>query len=615
MTNTFLGRMLQILLLATSLVSQNSWAQPPYVEGNLLVLPVVNVGSDQYRAEFTIDSSTTPISLRLHYAEEAENPISFKASTLVGTNLNVPELSFEGKKYEVAMSQISENPLVFALASMTELSANFPATTLTTFAPNACSADVELLREEEFTVQDHSEGYKGALYANSRIEVATSNFNKNAVIDLVTDRVLVVADQKPAGFPDNASYRSFTDLSVAPDYGDQNDPDYPVAFLADILIGSFEREKALTRSDGFGALEHVLVTGDTLNLGSVGGVVESIHDLRMGVEDALFFFVKFEDNDREYLLKQDRAGGNISLLLGEGDALSSADEDLARSVGDIEPITPNVFDQAISRVEVLDENSSVEGFAYLTVDTSTGSHQCLATDSAINCGGVLVANGEELRDFASDGGTSAAIIYESGATSLDYKVIGNPLVERIRTNESFQGFNFHSFKQPKVCDSRNAAYFVGSFSDPSVGIYDELMRIDESGQLKQLTDFRSLLGDESLKGSVPDEVRRWAIGYNCDAALFMHGPSAAASSQGYEGHWASYVTGETMKIMDDTFKDATDKVYESGFAVSGIDFSTDSQTIANTGPNGEFYLVPTVKDAMGDFVTTYTVATKPQSCP
>ena len=66
------------------------------------------------------------------------------------------------------------------------------------------------------------------------------------------------------------------------------------------------------------------------------------------------------------------------------------------------------------------------------------------------------------------------------------------------------------------------------------------------------------------------------IGYNCDAALFMHGPPFPNMHQGYEGYWASYLTGETMKMMDDTFKDASGTTYDAGAATSGIDFSTNS---------------------------------------
>lgn len=597
------------------LLAQGALSQPPYIEGNLLIVPAVEAVGETYRVELSIDASTNPVSLNLAYAELAENPTSFQASSLVGSTLRIPKLTYQGKSYELSMTLASESPVVFHLGAVTELAANFPATTLRTYAPNACSADVELLREESFSVQDHSEGYKGDVFAGRQVEVAGFSFKKNALISLVTDTVLVVAEQQPQGFPEGSAYRSFTDLTVAPDFGDQNDPDYPVAFSARISIDSVTTEFALTRSDGRGGLSQELVTGDTLNLGSVGGVVESFYDLRAGVEDALFFFLTFEDNGKEYLVKQGAPGGSFSLLLAEGDSLNTGEETTVRTVGDIEPVKPNVFDQAITKVEVLDENGSVEGFAYLAVDDFTGSHQCLATDSSIACGGSLLATGEDLLDFDSDGATIGATIRVDGASALDYKVIANPIVERLTSDVPFQGFNFRGFKQPKVCESRNALYFIGSFSDTTAGFYDELMRIDENGQLTQLTDFRSLLADASLDGTVPDEVRRWAIGYNCDAAFFMHGPSEPGTSQGYEGYWASYLTGETMKIMDDTFKDANGTVYEAGFATSGIDFSTNSETIANAGPNGEFYLIPTVQNSEGSFVTTYTVATKPQSCP
>ncbi|GJM12550.1 MAG: hypothetical protein DHS20C12_09530 [Pseudohongiella sp.] len=607
----------KLLLIAIGfvLLSSTSQAQPPYIDGNLLVVPAVEIGAEKYRVELIVDASTAPVSLNLHFAEAVENVSSYQASTLVGSTLTIPRLSYDGRSYELTMNLSSENPVIFQLSSVVELSENFPATTQTTYAPNVCSADVALLREESFNVQDHSEGYKGNIFAGRQIEVSDSSFKKNAVISLITDEVLIVAEQHPDGFPEGATYRFFSELTVAPDFGDQNDPDYPVAFVASILIDSLNRESALLRSDGRGALDQVLLTGATLNLGEVSGVVESFYDLRAGVEDALFFFVRFEDNDNEYLVKQARPGGSYSLLLSQGSYLNTGDSTTVRSVGDIELVRPNVFDQAIVKVEVLDENESVEGFAYLAVDDFTGSHQCLATDSSILCGGALITDGIQLLDFSSDGATIGATISDGSGSALDYKVIANPIVERISRNVPFQGFNFFGFKQPKVCESRNALYFVGQFHDTSVGIYDELMRIDENGNIKQLTDFRSLLADASLEGTVPDEVRRWAIGYNCDAALFMHGPSAPDSFQGYEGNWASYLSGETMKIMDSTLKDANGTIYEASPATTGIDFSTDSTTVVSTGPNGEFYAIPKIENSEGTFVTTYTVATKPQSCP
>lgn len=590
-------------------------AQPPYIDGNLLVIPAVEIGAAKYRVELVVDASTSPVSLNLHYAEPVENASSFRASKMLGPTLTIPKLSYGGKSYELSMTLISENPVIFQLGSVIELATNFPATTYRTYAPGACSADVQLLREEDFAIQDHSEAYKGDIFAGRQIELPEFSFKKSALISLISDTVLVHNEQPAIGFPEGSFYRFFNELTVAPDFGEQNDPDYPVAFTANVLIDALNNETVILRSDGKGALNQVLSTGDTLNLGKVSGIVESFHDLRLGVEGALFFFVVFEGNDKEYLVKQNQLGGAIGLLLGQGDSLNSGEETTIRNAGEIDPVSPNVFDQAITKVQVLDENGVEEGFAYLSVDNFTGSHQCLATDSSISCGGVLLANGEELLDFGSDGATIGATIRVSDGSALDYKVIANPIVERIRRNELFQGFRFDGFKQPKVCDSRNALYFIGQFLEPSIGRFDELMRIDENGNLSKLTDFRSLLADSSLKGLVPDEVRRWAIGYNCDAAFFMHGPPAAGTNQGYEGYWASYLSGETMKIMDDTFKDASGRAYDAGLAVSGIDFSTNSQTVVSTGPNGEFYSIPSVQNSEGNFLANYAVATKPQSCP
>ena len=142
-----------IAAVGLMLLLNNAFAQPPYIDGNLLIIPAVEIGSEKYRVELVVDASTNPVSLNLHYAEPVENVSSYQASRLVGPTLTIPKLSYGGSNYELSMTLVSESPVRFQLASVVALAANFPATTLRTYAPNVCSADVELLREESFSVQ------------------------------------------------------------------------------------------------------------------------------------------------------------------------------------------------------------------------------------------------------------------------------------------------------------------------------------------------------------------------------------------------------------------------------------------------------------------------------
>jgi hypothetical protein len=605
------------VFLAGLLFAQAVLAQPPYIDNNLIIIPSVTVGNKIIRAELAIDPTTDPVSLSLDYFEFNENPILNGASFFKGTTLTIPKIRFEGKNYEYKMKLTSLEPISFDLISIKEISENFPVVDLVTYSPEACQADIQLFGEETFTVADHPEGYKGKIFGSRQVDVETSSFSKSALVDFITDEILVIADQQPPGFPEGATFRlPVNEFTIAPDQGDKNDPDYPVAFKSLIRVDALNSHLGIYRSDGAGGLSFVLATDDTVQFSGVGGVVDAIYDIRLGPNDSLYFILQFENNEKEYLVRQDNAGSGLTLILAEGGLLNSIDDETVRRVGKIGTVTPNSVYQAIVDVEVVDENGNVEGFAQLVLDSFTGSIGCSATDSAINCGGPRLSLDESLISFSSDGATIGAIVQSPGNLELDYKVIALPREESIQPNVDFQGFSFHGFKRPRVCESKNALYFGGQFSDTMVGVYDELMRMDENGNLMKLTDFHSLLLDSSLDGEVPDEIRNWAIGYNCDAALYTWGPSGPDTFQGYEGHWATYVTGQTMEIMDETSSrpNGNGNITDVSGSTSGIDSSTDEDTIVSTGPGGEFYFVPRIRNSDGLFTSTYAVATKPESC-
>jgi len=590
-------------------------AQKPYIDGEFLILPVVKVGDVNYRVELTINPATDPIQMTLLSADIEEDFSDFGAPELVGNVITIPKLRFETKNYELELTLVSENPPVFHVTSVREIAENFAATNLVTYSPEVCQSDIQLFRSETFQIQDQAEGYKGDFFGSRRIEVADSTSLRGALISLRFGTVLALSNTAAADLPGAKFNNPGTTFTVARDLGRENDPDYPVAFLTDIIFDDFTRKGALYRSDGKGGQSLVLLTGTDISLGAAGGEVNRFDEIRLSADGALFFMLTLKGDNTDYLVKQDRNGGPIVLLMASGEFLNTGSgDDVVRTIGEIEIESINLFDQVIAKVEVLDENGFFEGFAYLNTDNTTGSNQCLATDASILCGNGLVADDETLTSFNSDGTTSGIILNTPAGQVLDYKVIANPIDERLVRQVEFQGYSFNSFKKPLVCESRNALYFIGSFFESPIGGYDELFRIDEFNNLTKITDFKSLLLDPALEGQVPDEVVDWTIGYNCDVAFYMRGPSGPDSSNSYLGHWASYLTGETVEILDETpgRPNGNGAITSVQSSTSGIDATARLGT--RTGPDGEFYFVPLIPDDTDTFLYTYAVATKP-SCP
>ncbi|MEX0962714.1 MAG: hypothetical protein WDZ52_01550 [Pseudohongiellaceae bacterium] len=549
-----------------------------------------------------------------------------------GTVLTIPKLRFEGKNYELKLNLISENPVLFDLISVVEVAENFAATKLTTYSPEVCQSNLQLFGPGFFVAASQRAtpplGYKGDFFGAGTVTVPTSTFPQSALVSKKTGTILALTDTQPPGLGEKARLRlPPAKIEVAPDLGQENDPDYPVVFSTQVQIDSFTREEAIYRSDGNGGLNLVLVSGTDINLGpvlgsiaselsgvSASGEISAISDFRVSANAAVFMLIKLKDSSNDYLLKQDNAGGKLKLLMASGENLNTGSgDDVVRTIGAIEIQSVTVFNQVIAKVEVLKEGGAVDGFAYLNTDDFKGSNQCLATDSSILCNGLL-AVGETLLSFSSDGATTGLLIKTAAGQALDYKVIANPRDERLESDVTFQGYSFRSFLKPQVCESRNALYFVGRLFELPVGFYDELFRIDELNNLTKITDFKSLLLDSSLNLQVPDRVINWTIGSNCDAILYMWGKSEGAQSQGYEGHWASYLTGETVEILDETGGRPNGNGVITSVSSSSSNIDSSIMRPASAGAEGEFYFVPRIADPDGSYLSTYAIASKP-SCP
>jgi len=483
-----------------------------------------------------------------------------------------------------------------------------------TLSPESCQADIKVLREEDIEVRNHPLVHKKDFFGYRNIQ--TNEGTKLALKSLITDEVLAVTGQSIPGINENEKLSLGNPFVVSPDLGLENDPDYPVAFTAITRDSAFNSHKVLLRSDGKGGLLTVVKSKDTVSLGNSSGVVDAISDIFIGPQGDLFFYLSLQNDEKQYLFKQSYASGGVSLVLAEGTSLSTGDSETLRFVGKMTHVKPTNFGDVVVRVDVVDSQGETEGFADLNVHYFGGVTQCLRTDTSILCGGILVPDGHSIAasGFDSDGTTTGSIsLNENKEPQLDFKVVGLPIEETIKRGEEYQGFNFNSFKQPKVCEQHNSLYFVGGVWAQSAGYHDELIRIDENGKLHQLTNFKSLLSVDSLKGEVPDEIRDWDIGYNCDAMLYTWGPSSATSSIGYEGYWAVYHQGDVMEIIDETpgRENGNGDINQVSRARSGIDPNAGDDAVTNIGPDGEFYFVPLIEKSASDSNRAYVVATKP----
>lgn len=482
-----------------------------------------------------------------------------------------------------------------------------------TLSPLECQADLEALHDEASEIRQHPVPYKGQLFVTRR--VSTPDGDKSAAVSLLDGRILVQQEQDlPGGVTDDYAfiYGIGTQPVTAPDYGDQNDPDYPVALVGQ-LVANLERDNILLRLSPDRPPSLELRSGQPLPF---GGSAKRFFDVRMGAGEELFFFLEREDDPLVHLARQSAPGGAIARLLSEGDALPSIDEADQRFVAELHgPLRPMPFGEVVVRVSLKDRQDRPTGFAYLAIHTF-GAVQCLATDDfAVDCGGVLIDGSHELFEFGGDGATFGAVVGPNSDLTLHYKVVGAPRVEALPLNQPIQGFTFNDFARPRACPTNNSLYFIATFSSSTRSNYDELMRMDERGVLHRVTDFGALLDQDALKGEVPDEIRSYALGYECDAVMYTWGPSRADSNSGYEGYWAAYADGDVVEVIDETAGRADNgngELMGVTRARSGIDPNADVEAMVTVAPDGAFDFISRVDDE-GTQVYRYFRATRPKN--
>ncbi|MEO0814804.1 MAG: hypothetical protein AAFY60_18215, partial [Myxococcota bacterium] len=392
-----------------------------------------------------------------------------------------------------------------------------------TLAPDECQADLVVLRTEDFEERDHPLTHKGKFFDYR--DVPSGMDTELALVDLSSDTVVALNGQNAPGIADTTINLFGSRLAVAPDLGLDNDPDFPLVFTATI-IRNFVNRQIMIYSDGASNTALGFQHGQTFSFSGGSVTINRVTRFAMSPSGEFIGLMQVEEFDDELLVLQRGPGAPIVPLLFEGQPLPA--DPVMRFVESIDLFSVQDNGSVAVWVQVDDGTGTAEGFALLAIDLFTGITQCSATDTSILCnGGVLLSEGvsAEPDESASDGATFGVVLREPGTARLEYKVIGEPTTQVLdREAPEIQELGLNSFGRVRVCSLENSLYFAGQivFAD-GLGVVDELFRIDESGELTQLTDFRSLIADESLEGEVPDEIRDFALGYNCDAILYTWG--------------------------------------------------------------------------------------------
>ncbi|MEM9863125.1 MAG: hypothetical protein AAF938_16130 [Myxococcota bacterium] len=443
-----------------------------------------------------------------------------------------------------------------------------------TLSPLACQADLEVLREEGSEFRDHPLEYKGETYG---IRLDGSDRVLQA---LVAGTVLVRTDQTVPGFDDQML--SFpvgeTEIAVAPDWGPDNSPEFPVAFNA-FMSGT---GRVLFRMDRDGNLAKVIAVGDALSLGAIGGEVAGFEQVRVSPDGAVVFAVFFRESRDRHLIQQRTPSSPFELLVATGMAL-----DDTHSVASIEG--HDYAEGILVRVGVRADAAQI-GFAYLR-PAPGGGQQCVMSDT-IDCrGGIALGPSPriDLEDFTSDGIVTAAVDRTNGSSpTLRYRI--GSVEGTIERGVATAGLVFNNFKLPRACSRDGTLRFVGQL-DADTTPHDELMQLDADGTLIQLTNFGAFIGAEALEGEVPDEILGLALGYGCDAVLRATGSPRAGSTAPYEGYWIAYFNGDTVEAIEETpgrEDNGNGPVTNISRGRSGIDPNAAWNTPANIGPAGEF---------------------------
>lgn len=108
------------LLLCTSLLFQSAFAQKATVEGTVIKMPVVVVGTQQFSVDLSLNLGSDPFTFSLAAFAETSGGDTTNAPFLEGTTLKIPTIDINGADFSVDLTLLSDNPVLFQLAGLTQ---------------------------------------------------------------------------------------------------------------------------------------------------------------------------------------------------------------------------------------------------------------------------------------------------------------------------------------------------------------------------------------------------------------------------------------------------------------------------------------------------------------
>jgi hypothetical protein len=180
----------KILILVVSTLSFTfsvSHAEEASIDGNVLAIPVLQVGADFYSVQLTLHFETDPIEFSLLAANPLSSASDIGASSFANNILTIPALTYEGVSYNLQLALVGQEPILFQLhaAGVNEED----PTSLSLFTENISSQIIQL----SCIVCHTTTGIASATLSTSRIQYLTSiepdhlQTNYNSLVDFINN--------------------------------------------------------------------------------------------------------------------------------------------------------------------------------------------------------------------------------------------------------------------------------------------------------------------------------------------------------------------------------------------------------------------------------------------
>lgn len=106
-----------LIIVFLAFTSSATQAQEASLDGNVLTIPVLQVGTQFYRVQLALVLGSDPLELSLQSAEELTNASSAGASSFANNTLSVPSITYNGVSYSLQLALVGQDPITFRLIS------------------------------------------------------------------------------------------------------------------------------------------------------------------------------------------------------------------------------------------------------------------------------------------------------------------------------------------------------------------------------------------------------------------------------------------------------------------------------------------------------------------